>query len=180
MRWILAPRRGHLRRRRQRIADRRHRRVRAGKPTITCDRVPLRPRRHQGQSPRGKRQHVMDTARHDPRVRQARRSRRHPPRTDRQAPTARAELVKRRHHQAHVHPNNFKSAIGLLVPGRVVGGLGEVLAESRGQTGGSDRRSSTRGAEDLDREDERVTLLDSSARLTVGVAVGRGHCDSDR
>ena len=48
-------------------------------PTITRDRVPLRPRRHQGQSPRGKRQHAMDTARHDPRVRQACRSRRHPP-----------------------------------------------------------------------------------------------------
>jgi len=36
-----------------------------------------------------------------------------------------------------------------------------------------------RSAEDLDREDERVTLFDPSAGLTVGVAVSRGHCDSD-
>src|SRR6185437_512394 len=34
--------------------------------------------------------------------------------------------------------------------------------------------------EDLDREDERLTLLDSGGGLTVGVTVGRGHYDRDR
>jgi Protein of unknown function (DUF664) len=37
--------------------------------------------------PRGQGQHAMDAARHDRRIRQARRSRRHPPRTDRKATT---------------------------------------------------------------------------------------------
>lgn len=66
----------------------------------------------------GKRQHAMDPARHDPRVRQARRSRRHPPRTDRQPPSARAELVKIRHHQTHGHPNKRAYAEGFVARDR--------------------------------------------------------------
>src|SRR4029077_12135774 len=36
-----------------------------------------------------------------------------------------------------------------------------------------------RSAEDLDREDERVTLFDPSAGLTVGAAVRGGHGATD-
>src|ERR1700723_3676602 len=44
---------------------------------------------------------------------------------------------------------------------------------------GEFRRNSARGAEDLDREDQRVAFLDPCLGLTVGVAIGRGHCDTD-
>ena len=41
------------------------------------------------------------------------------------------------------------------------------------------RLTSARGAEDLDREDQSVTLLDPGPGLTLGVAIRRRHRDTD-
>src|ERR1700684_2877345 len=40
-------------------------------------------------------------------------------------------------------------------------------------------RRSASGAEDLDREDQAVALLDSGLGLTVGIAIRGGHRDAD-